>query len=125
MKYLITESQFQLISELERNWRDFEYKEQYERIKNKLIPYFVNKVESYDDSDNRRITLFDSDNKLILVFYTGSGELFYNRELDELYYKLLPHPLWLVHGKYIMSDVFEQLFPDYKVSSAKSVGFSY
>lgn len=124
MKYLITESQFQLISELERTWRDFEYKEQYERIKNKLIPYFVNKVKSYDDNVNR-ITLFDSDNKLILVFYTGSGELFYNRELDELYYKLLPHPLWLVHGKYIMSDVFEQLFPDYKVLSAKSVGFSY
>lgn len=124
MKYLITESQFQLISELERTWRDFEYKEQYERIKNKLIPYFVNKVESYDDNVNR-ITLFDSDNKIILVFYTGSGELFYNRELDELYYKLLPHPLWLVHGKYIMSDVFEQLFPDYKVLSAKSVGFSY
>lgn len=124
MKYLITESQFQLISELERTWRDFEYKEQYERIKNKLIPYFVNKVKSYDDNVNR-ITLFDSDNKLILVFYTGSGELFYNRELDELYYKLLPHPLWLVHGKFIMSDVFEQLFPDYKVLSAKSVGFSY
>lgn len=124
MKYLITESQFQLISELERTWRDFEYEEQYEKIKNKLIPYFVNKVESYDDNVNR-ITLFDSDNKLILVFYTGSGELFYNRELDELYYKLLPHPLWLVHGKYIMSDVFEQLFPDYKVLSAKSVGFSY
>ena len=124
MKFVITESQFQLISELERTWRDFEYKEQYERIKNKLIPYFVNKVESYDDNVNR-ITLFDSDNKLILVFYTGSGELFYNRELDELYYKLLPHPLWLVHGKYIMSDVFEQLFPDYKVLSAKSVGFSY
>ena len=123
MKYLITESQFQLISELERNWRDFEYKEQYERIKNKLIPYFVNKVESYDDNVNR-ITLFDSDNKLILVFYTGSGELFYNRELDELYYKLLPHPLWLVHGKFIMSDVFEQLFPDYKVLSSRSVGFS-
>ena len=123
MKYLITESQFQLISELERNWRDFEYKEQYERIKNKLIPYFVNKVESYDDNVNR-ITLFDSDNKLILVFFTKSGELFYNRELDELYYKLLPHPLWLVHGKYIMSDVFEQLFPDYKVLSSKSVGFS-
>ena len=124
MKYLITESQFQLISELERTWRDSEYKEQYERIKNKLIPYFLNKVDSYDDSDNRRITLFDSDNKLILVFYTGSGELFYNRELDELYYKLLPHPLWLVHGKYIMSDIFEQLFPDYKVLSARSVGFS-
>jgi hypothetical protein len=124
MKYLITESQFQLISELERTWRDSEYKEQYERIKNKLIPYFLNKVESYDDSDNRRITLFDSDNKLILVFYTGSGELFYNRELDELYYKLLPHPLWLVHGKFIMSDIFEQLFPDYKVLSARSVGFS-
>ena len=124
MKYLITESQFQLISELERTWRDSEYKEQYERIKDKLIPYFVNKVESYDDSDNRRITLFDSDNKLILVFYTGSGELFYNRELDELYYKLLPHPLWLVHGKFIMSDIFEQLFPNYKVLSARSVGFS-
>ena len=124
MKYLITESQFQLISELERNWRDFDYKEQYEKIKHKLIPYFINKVESYDDSSDNRITLFDSNNKPILIFYTGSGELFYNRELDELYYKLLPHPLWLVHGKFIMSDIFEQLFPDYKVLSARSVGFS-
>jgi len=44
MKYLITESQFQLISELERNWRDFDYKEQYEKIKHKLIPYFINNV---------------------------------------------------------------------------------
>jgi hypothetical protein len=124
MKYIITESQFQLISELERTWRDVEYKEQYDRIKNKLIPYFLNKVKSYDDSDNR-ITLFDSDNKPILIFYTNSsGALFYNRELDELYYKLLPHPLWLVHGKFIMSDVFEQLFPDYKVLSVRSVGFS-
>ena len=124
MKYLITESQLELISELERNWRDFDYKEQYEKIKHKLIPYFINKVESYDDSSDNRITLFDSNNKPILIFYTGSGELFYNRELDELYYKLLPHPLWLVHGKFIMSDIFEQLFPDYKVLSARSVGFS-
>jgi hypothetical protein len=119
MKYLITESQFQLISELERTWRDSEYKEQYERIKNKLISHFVNKVESYDDSHNR-ITLFNSDNEPILVFITTSSELFYNRELDEVYSDLLPHPLWTIHGKYIMSDVFEQLFPDYKVSSATS-----
>ena len=120
MKYLITESQFQLISELERTWRDSEYKEQYEKIKHKLIPYFINKVESYDDSSDNRITLFDSNNKPILIFFTSSGELFYNYELDKLYNQLLPHPLWMIHGKYITSDVFEQLFPDYKVLSARS-----
>ena len=123
MKYLITESQFQLISELERTWRDSEYKEQYERIKNKLISHFVNKVESYDDSDNR-ITLFDSNKKIILFFYIKSGELFYTHELDKLYNQLLPHPLWMIHGKYIMSEMFEHFFPDYTVLSAKSAWIS-
>ncbi len=35
MKYIITESQLKLISELERDWRDFQYEEQYNKIKDK------------------------------------------------------------------------------------------
>ena len=35
MKYIITESQLKLISEIERTWRDFEYEEQYNKIKDK------------------------------------------------------------------------------------------
>ena len=53
MKYIITESQLKLISELERDWRDFEYEEQYNKVKGKIIPYIVDQFDSYDDENNR------------------------------------------------------------------------
>ena len=57
MKYIITESQLKLISELERDWRDFEYEEQYNKIKDKIIPYIVDQFDSYDDENNRIVYL--------------------------------------------------------------------
>ena len=33
MKYIITESQFKLISEIERDWRSSDYAEEYEELK--------------------------------------------------------------------------------------------
>ena len=33
MKFLITESQFKLLSEIERHWMDFEYEEEYNKLK--------------------------------------------------------------------------------------------
>ena len=42
MKYLITESQYKLISELERHWMDKEREGEYDEIKDGLINYFVN-----------------------------------------------------------------------------------
>ena len=67
MKYIITESQFKLLSELERHWMDFEYEQQYNELKDKLVPYIVNKIDSYNDEDNI-IDLYDSDGEIIIRF---------------------------------------------------------
>lgn len=119
MRYIITESQNELLSELNRNWMERDYEESYNNIKDRLIPLFVSMFDSYDEND-KYIRVNNSDGELILVYNKLSGEIFYNRNLDELYYKLFPHPIWLVHGKFIMSDVFEQLFPNHEVFSVKS-----
>lgn len=119
MRYIITESQNKLLSELNRNWMERDYEESYNNIKDRLIPLFVSMFDSYDEND-KYIRVNNSDGELILVYNKLSGEIFYNRNLDELYYKLLPHPIWLVHGKFIMSDVFAEFFPDHEVFSVKS-----
>ena len=130
MKYLITETQFKLLSELERNWRDFEYEEQYQKIKDKLITIIGNKIESYSDDENY-ITLYDKRGDKLIVFSkykneddTDTGEIFYDSGLSDKIEKILPHPLWLVHGKYIISDVFNYYFPDKEVKHVRVVGFS-
>ena len=119
MRYIITESQNKILSELNRNWMERDYEESYNNIKDKLIPLFVSMFDSYDEND-KYIRVNNSDGELILVYNKLSGEIFYNRNLDELYYKLLPHPIWLVHGKFIMSDVFAEFFPNHEVFSVKS-----
>ncbi len=123
MKYIITESQYKLITELERTWRNVEYAEQYEKLKHKLVPYFEKLVDSYDESEFR-IGLFDSEGKLIMMYIKQSGELYYSRHLDNTYGDAFPHPIWIVHGDFILSDVFNIYFPDYEVKSVKSVIFS-
>jgi hypothetical protein len=123
MKYLITESQYKLISELERTWRNVEYAEQYKKLKHRLVPYFEKLVDSYDENDFD-IYLFDSDNKILVSYIKKSGELYYSRHLDKLYEEVFPHPIWLVHSDFILSDVFNIYFPDYEVKSVKSVIFS-
>ena len=119
MRYIITESQNKILSELNRNWMERDYEESYNNIKDRLIPLFVSMFDSYDEND-KYIRVNNSDGELILVYNKLSGEIFYNRNLDELYYKLLPHPIWLVHGKFIMSDVFAEFFPNHEVFSVKS-----
>ena len=46
MKYLITESQLNLISELDRHWMDFKYEEQYEKLKHNWHNMDLNKFKS-------------------------------------------------------------------------------
>ena len=123
MKYLITESQYKLISELERNWMDREYSEQYEKVRSRIVPYFENLIDGYSKS-NSHITLYDSDDTPIMRYNKKSGELFYDRKLDNTYEKFLPHPFWYVHGKYILADVFESLIPDYEVKKVTSAHIS-
>ena len=120
MKYIITESQYKLISELDRRWRDFEYKEQYENIKDKLIPFFANLIDSYSERDSS-ITLYDSYGSKMIVYNKNSGELYYDRLSYKSYEEMLPHPFWLRHDKYILADMFNEYFPNYEVKSVKSL----
>ena len=61
MKYLITESQLKLISELERTWRDFEYEEQYNKIKDKR-----NKEKKSTAKTQKNKRLLNSEIKFVL-----------------------------------------------------------
>jgi len=127
MKYIITESQLKLISELERDWRDFKYEEQYNKIKDKIIPYIVDQFDSYDD-ENNRIYISNSNGEVICVFVIYedgmTGELYYSRDFGDLLEKILPHPFWYVHGKYLMSDAFNVVFPEYKVFDVRNANIS-
>jgi len=122
MKYLITESQLKLISELERTWRDVKYVEIYEKLKHKLIPHFENLINEYSERDSH-ITLYDSDGVKLMVFNKHSGELYYDRSLDR-YDEMLPHPFWSVNARYLLADVFVSLFPKYKVTEVRSAHIS-
>lgn len=123
MKYIITESQLNLISELERNWRDFEYEDQYNKFKDKIVPYLIKDIESYS-VDEDRIYLYDSGGNILMVFVIfedgKTGDLYYERKYDEFFEEMLPHPIWLTNGKYFISDAFESILPDYKVFDVRS-----
>jgi hypothetical protein len=126
MKYIITESQFKLISELERTWRDFEYENDYNKIKDKVVPYIANQFDFYD-FEGEDLYLYDSDKKLIAKFHFYEddeeglrGELYFSRDHDELLEKRFPHPFWMRHGKYLVSDAFNILFPEYKVLDVRT-----
>jgi len=128
MKYIITESQSKLISELERHWMDFEYEEQYNRLKSKLVSFIVSMIDSYNDKFGE-IVLFDSNNKIVMVFKphgenNRNGSLYYDRDFVNSFEGMFPHPIWARHGQYAMADVFSQLYPEYIVRSSKSANIS-
>jgi hypothetical protein len=126
MKYLITESQFKLLSELERHWIDFEYEEEYNKLKNKIVPYIAKMIDSYDDSFGE-IVLFDSNDKIAMVFKPhgegNNGSLYYDRNFVSLFNSLFTN-VWSRNGKYFMSDAFTHLFPQYNVVKAQSAHIS-
>lgn len=123
MKYIITESQLNLISELERHWMDLEYEDQYNKFKDKIVPYIVNDIESYSE-DEDRIYLYDLGGNVIMVFVIFEdgkmGDLYYDRKYDKFFEEMLPHPFWMTNGKYFISDAFESMLPDYKVFDVRS-----
>ena len=123
MKYIITESQYKLISELERHWMDRDYSEEYERVRSRIVPYFKNLFVNGSENDFR-ISVFDSEGVKLMVYIKPSGELYYDKELDNTYENFLPHPFWLRHGKYILADVFESLNPGYEVKRVQSAHIS-
>lgn len=123
MRYLLKESQLNLISELERHWMDFEYEDQYNKFKDIIVPYIVDDIESYSE-DSNRIDLYDSAGNTMMIFSIFSdgktGDLYYDRKYDRFFEEMLPHPVWMTNGKYFISDAFESMLPDYKVFDVRS-----
>jgi hypothetical protein len=83
--------------------------------------------DSYDD-ENNRIYISNSNGEVICVFVIYedgmTGELYYSRDFGDLLEKILPHPFWYVHGKYLMSDAFNVVFPEYKVFDVRNANIS-
>jgi len=130
MKYIINESQYKLIFEkVERTWRDVEYEHQYPKLSSKLITLISNMIKSYSEDDDHKIALRGSDKEILMLFIpyklldkvSKNGEIYYNRKLDEMFSEMLPHPLWLIHGKYIIQDVYNSYFPEANIMDVKSV----
>jgi len=123
MKYLIKESQIDLLSEIERHWMDREDKEQYDNIKDMLVGFVMSIFDSYGENNNE-LVISDTDDKILFSYIKKSGELYYDRELDDIYSGLFPHPIWNKHIKYAMSDAFEKQFPSYTVNRVRSAHIS-
>ena len=119
MKYIITKKQIKLLYEINRNWMDSDYQDEYNNVKNSLISFIHSLFESYAEDDSS-IYIYDSNNDVMIYYNKKSGELFFNREIEDVYSDFFPHPFWNVHSKYALSDLFEELFPKYKVNRVKS-----
>ena len=129
MKYIITESQYKLISEkIERTWRDKEYEHQYPKLSSKIIPFISNMIKSYSEDEGHKIALRGSDGEILILFIpyrysdkvSNNGEIYYSRTLDKMFEESIPHPLWAVHGKYILQDIYNSYFPDANIMDVKS-----
>jgi hypothetical protein len=112
-----------VISELDRNWMDSEYEEQYERIKSGIIRSVKKMMKSYNENDDR-INIYGENKKRLISYNKKSRELYYDRYISDIMENTLPHPIWYVNGKYIMSEVFESFFPDKIVKSCYSANMT-
>ena len=113
----------QPINEMERDWRDKEYQEQYSRISNKLISSISEMFESYYE-DDKVIHLYGNNDKRLMTYYKNNNELFFNRDIIDYITELIPPFIWVRHGKYLMSDMFEEMFPDYSVRDVIAAGMN-
>jgi hypothetical protein len=52
------------------------------------------------------------------------GEVYYSNSLYDLMSSILPHPIWFIHGKYVIADVFESYFPRYRVTRVQTANFA-
>ena len=118
MKLIITESQ---LNELERSWMDKDGEEIFEKTKTKIVKSIISKVAVYGEND-KIIVLFADDerNKSLMHYNKLSKELFYDRSISNFYEQVLPHPIWLINGKYYIHDAFKVMFPDLIVKRVRS-----
>ena len=104
------------LTELDRTWRDTEFESQYNRIKDKISGPIEKMVESYYEDDDK-ISVYDKDEKRLMTFYKKNDELFFNLDISNYMSEILPPYIWARHGQHLISDLFEEYFPQYKVKT--------
>ena len=120
MRIIVTENQ---LNELERDWMGQDSEEQYTRLKESLVNRVKDMIKGYGENE-KGIDLYDSNEELLIVYLKSSGEVYYSSTLYDLMTSILPHPIWYRHGKYVIADVFESYFPDYRVRRVSTASFA-
>ena len=120
MRIIVTENQ---LNELERDWMGQDSEEQYTRLKESLVNRVKDMIKGYGENE-KGIDLYDSEEELLIVYLKSSGEVYYSSKLYDLMTSILPHPIWYRHGKYVIADVFESYFPDYRVRRVSTSSFA-
>ena len=78
-------------------------------------------IESYFEDDDF-IRLYDTEEKRIITYNKKTQELYYNRDIADYMSDVLPSYLWARHGQHLISDLFEEYFPEYKVKTVTAAG---
>lgn len=117
------------LTEIERDWRDREYEDEYIKLKDKMIPFIKKFIKSYNKNE-LVINLYNGDDERIMTFriFGGNdgdnGELYINRDFSRMMESMLPHPVWYIHGDYLIHDVFKYFFPNKNVKRVTTANFT-
>lgn len=113
------------LTEIERDWRTREYEDEYPKLRDKMVPFIMKFIKSYYKGDGI-INLYNSDDERIITFRdfgNGNGELYFENGFGDMLSNMLPHPLWYVHGKFLIQDVFKEYFPGKNIKRVTSANF--
>lgn len=110
------------LNEIERDWRDKEYTDEYPKFRDRMLPVFNNLVKSYGEDDKGNIVLFNDDegNKPLFNYRLIPKELYYDNSISQYFTDYLPYYMWARHGKYLVYDYFKSQFPDVEVKYVTS-----
>jgi hypothetical protein len=113
------------LTEIERDWRTREYEDEYPKLRDKMVPFIMKYIKSYYKGDGV-INLYNGDDERIITFRdfgNGNGELYFENGFGDMLGNMLPHPLWYVHGKFLIQDVFKEYFPGKNIKRVTSANF--
>jgi hypothetical protein len=105
------------LNEIERDWRDKDYTDEYPKFRDRMLPILDKLVKSYGEDDKGNLSLFNDDEgtKVVFNYRLISKELYYDNSISQYFTDYLPFYLWARHGKYLIYDYFKLLFPDVEV----------
>ena len=114
------------LNEIERDWRDEKYSNEYPKFRDRMSPILDKMIESYYKDSKGNISLFayGEKEKILLNYVSKSQDMYYDNSLTTYFTEYLPVYMWSRHGKYLMYDYFKSQFPDVIVKDVYSANIS-